>query len=343
MHIVTELAIDAGKAPPEHQRVDYDFRRDGDLLDVVGTFEFLDKFQDQSYHFHSVVNPEYSLDFQYSLGGKGPATALNLEGPVYTTEEPTYLFQQRTTIKESGLALDGYVPQTDWRRVTEHLLESEDVRVRGEDTLGGVPCKVVTGRTPYGTMTVWIAPGEGHAIRKTEYLKGPDDLPQRGDANFKFYQAGVTRQLWKFVVDGVEVEKIGDAYVPIRGHARETLELTDHTRKVVDRKVVDATYTRTRIVPGPPDRGGGLFTMTDLPEDSRVASTNRDGLNRVLLWREGKLGGNDADTRAAADAARAPMPEGGAAGLGGRVLAQLTVIGLACVLFYRFRRRRKPA
>jgi hypothetical protein len=343
MHVLSETTFDAADGQPQHFRGEHDFRRDGGLLDVAGGITFGGKLEQQSYRSRTVVNTEYSLSWQYyPSSSKGPSTAFSYDGPVYTPDGPNHLFRLYTTMAGMGLALDGYVPQADWRRITEHLLASADVRIRCEETLGGTPCKVVTGSTPYGTVSLWIAPGQGCVARKLVYCKSAEDRPQPGEP-FYLYLEGGTRQAWSFVVDVAEVEKTGDTYVPVRGHVQEVYDISNDTRRVYDIEI-----TRTRIGLGPPDRRGGLFTMTDLPEGSRISCHHRDGVVYQYYWRGGKFAPLDYNPSfppeippdSAADHA---APDRGPAGVTVRALAHVALIGLACVLFYRYRVRRRPA
>jgi hypothetical protein len=335
MHIVTVAKLDTWDGQPKDQRAELDFRRDGDLLDVVTSHLFRDQAGQQIFRFHCVVNADYSLEWRHGEGAAGPAGAVNLLGPAYSADSPTFLFQDRITKGSTGLALDGYMPETDWRRITEHLLQAEDVHVRGDDRLGGVTCKVVTGHTAFGEVTLWISPGEGHVVRKSVYTKGPDDPPEPGHLDTKGYIFEAGRQSWTFVVDGVEVEKVGDTFVPSKGHARETLEQQGRPRKVID-----YDYTRTNISTGPPDRAGGLFTMTDLPEGSQIEGRDRDGLRFVTFWRGGKFGGPDEGEPAPAESSLDWLSNPGQGHTTARVLARFALVGLACFLIYRFRRRR---
>jgi hypothetical protein len=343
MHVLSETTLDTVRGEWQQVRNEHDFHRDGDLLDVTGGLAFPGTLQVQSHRFRTVVNRDYALSWQYRPShAKGPSAAVSYDGPVYTPDGPNFLFRLYTTTPEMGLALDGYVPQADWRRITEHLLASADVRTRGEETLGGTPCKVVTGSTTYGTVALWIAPGQGCVVRKMVYCKSAEDRPQPGEPLYLYLEGG-TRQAWSFVVDVAEVEKIGDTYVPVRGHVQEVYDVSNDTRRVYDIEI-----TRTRIALGPPDRGGGLFTMTDLPEGSPISCHHRDGVVYQYNRRGGKFAPLDYNPSFPPEippdsAADHVAPDRGPAGVAVRALAHVALIGLACVLFYRYRVRRRPA
>lgn len=335
MHVVAEIRLDYSEA--RHSREEHDFHRDGDQLDISGSFTYLETLQTSSYRFRTVVNPEYALSWQYAPSRRSkPAGAISFDVPVSATEGPSHLFRQYTTNATFGLALDGYLPQTDWKRVTEHVLASPDVHVQGEENLNGTPCKIIKGTNQYGVMSLWLAPEQGCVLRKLAYTKGPDDLPRPGDPYYMVWGPNITRQAWSFVVDNVDVARIGDTFVPIKGHARETFELSDHSRKVGD-----VEYTRTKISLGPPDRAGGLFSMTDLPEGAKIYRQEEKYRSSPVryCWRGGKITEVTADAPAVVDLSPIPTPEHSTSRLVLWMAGPSLGICLGTVVFYRRSRR----
>jgi hypothetical protein len=329
MHVTAEIRLQSADGRAFRQRREYDFRRDGNLLDVAGTSVFLQKPNDRKFQFRTVVNPEYSLNWRQSLNnGQGEKMAIGLPGPADSEEGTPPLFRQYTTDEDFGLAVEGYLPQAGWRRVTEQLLESKDVRIRGEESLGGSPCKIVEGKTPYGDISLWVAPEQGHVVRKTVYTKGPDDLPRAGDRDYLGHE-GTRREAWSFVVDGVEVEKVGDAFVPSKGHVRKTHELINQKSSSVD-----VELTRTKIVLGPPDRDSGLFVMTDLPEGRPISAKQRDGSTITYSWRGGKFTRGEDGPSYPPEPAPGPVPDGDLGYGAARFLARVALTILVCVVLY---------
>jgi hypothetical protein len=337
MHVAAEIRLESADGRTFRQRREYDFRRDGSSLDVAGTSVLFQRPKDQTFQFRTVVNPEYSLNWRRSLNnGQGSKVAAGLPGPADPEEGPPPLFRQFTTDEDFALAADGYLPQAGWRRIAEQLLESKDVRVRGEESLGGSPCKIVEGSTPYGDISLWVAPEQGHVARKTVYTKGPDDLPRSGDRDYLGH-VGARREAWSFVVDGVEVEKVGDAFVPSKGHVRKTHELINQKSSTVD-----VEFTRTKIALGPPDRDSGLFVMTDLPEGTAISGRRRDGSTTTYSWRGGKIVGGEDGPMDPPELTPEAAPDGDGGYGSARFLGRVVLTILVCVVLYlRLRRGRR--
>ena len=101
MHVVTKMTFNTADGQPRDQRVEHNFRRDGDLLDIAGSRSFEDKTGRTLVRYHIVVNPEYSLEWHES-SGREPTVARNTLGPVSAADSPSRLFRTKTTDPAMG-------------------------------------------------------------------------------------------------------------------------------------------------------------------------------------------------------------------------------------------------
>jgi hypothetical protein len=327
---VTEYVQSRVDPRPAH-RVVFWFRRDGDLLDISGSRELLSKKKQGSSRFRHVVGPEICIDYNwFPARHKGPFAGVateNLQG-------------QRVRLLSGvdyAACLDGYLPGSGGVRVAERLLAASDLRLRGTEPVGGVPCIGVEGTTPYGVFTMWIAQNKGCSPLKVACKKGRDDLiePQT-----KVSQADLDPNLlkgqppvgWSIVLDEVELLQKGDAHVAVGGRVTETWRLSGGRELPYSRR-----YKRTEAELEPNFKGTDAFVI-DLPEGAPITNLDVPKSGVLYEWRGGKVVVATPGGIAAAEGFW-----GSGAAVARTIIASITVlalVGLAVGLYFRGRRRR---
>jgi hypothetical protein len=318
-------------APP--QRVVFWFRRDGDLLDVSGSYELLSKGNQQnSSYFRKVAGPDIWLEYQWwPARYKGPFAGI-------ATHK---LKQQRAKLLSAphyAASLDGYLPGSGGVRVAERLLEASDLRVRGKEPVDGIPCILVEGTTPYGVFTMWLAQTKGCSPLKVACKKGRDDLI---DPQTKVSQADLDPSLlkgqppvgWSSVLDDVELLQKGDAYVAIAGRETESWRLSSGRELPYSRR-----YKRTEVELKPKFKGTDAFVI-DLPDGAPITKLDVPKSGVLYEWRGGKV-----VVATPAGIAATEGFWGSRAAAARTIIASITVlalVGLAIRLYFRGRRSRR--
>jgi hypothetical protein len=284
MQVVTDMNLEPLFGRPCEQRVECLFRRDGDRLDVSGRYLFLDKQQDRSTKFRTIIGEKYYIDYDYRFGKvNGP------KGGIVSEDRPAYLERFARTFCH-GAALDGDLILSGRKRLAELLLDAKDRRLRGEETVGGVPCKVVEGSTPYGKIALWIARTQGFITLKVVYQKAGDDLYEDGKPISRqspyLVAEGDERPIegCRVVVDDVvarEVQK--GVYVPVAGRLVETVSLGGGKDIVTTYR-----YQRSDIILSPRFEGTDAF-KTDLPDNVVVTNLDDKESGVVYKWRDGRV------------------------------------------------------
>ncbi len=275
----TEMLFDTGDAQPRQQRDERWFRRDQERLDVSGCYSFLDKSQDQSYKYRAVINKELSVAYSYHPNrSAGPTKGV---ASTAVREE----FERYAGTLSSSLMLDGYSRFSGGKSLPEAMLEAGTGRLMADESIAGTDCKVVEARTKFGSATLWISPAKGYTILKSLLKKGPDDVledgPLREQPRFHSWDDDEFRKQWSLVADQVEVAQHGTAYVPVRGRAVETTELSSGTKRVVE-----LSYIRSDVRTDYED--SDAFT-TDLPDGSEVTNLQDAQSGLVYQWRGGRV------------------------------------------------------
>jgi hypothetical protein len=177
----------------------------------------------------------------------------------------------------------------------EILQKADGLRVRGEASIEGTVCKVLEGRTKYGTVTLWLAESKGglplrvsHEMKPIDYIvlrggggevekpMGEEVFAQSDELGGPFTFTGIT-----CVLDAVTVEQIGEAFVTTAGRYTRTEEFSNGTKWT---RV--ETYRRSNIDLAPHFAEDAF--LVKLPEESRM--TNLDDRSGVkYVWRDGKV------------------------------------------------------
>ncbi len=281
MQVVTQIDLTPLDDRPRRQRAEFWFRRDGDLVDLSGRYFFLDKLQKASHRFRTVVGKDVYTTYSYWLSEKGPTSGL-------VSTQKAKEFARIANAFQNGMFLDGYFTGSDDKRLPELMLDAADLRVRGEETIDGTPCKVIAATTKWGSIVLWIAESKGFIVHRAEFTKGPDDIFGEGgttvsqEPKLAGLYAGEQLLQWHALLDRVKVSKCGAVLFPVGGRLTETRRLTG------GRQYVNVlTCERTKVDLQPKFQGTDAF-VSDLQDGKMV--TNLDDRDSGITYqlREGK-------------------------------------------------------
>jgi len=186
-------------------------------------------------------------------------------------------------------ALDGCLPGTDATYTAQLLLDADDLSERSEEAVGGVACRVVSGSTPYGRISLWIGPTKNCIPLKTVIEKKADDLFAGGhtlqEADLfdpaKYPGQSAARQLT--ILDEVTVSETGGALAPVSGCLTIITNLTGG-----DKFTTSRTFRRAEVDYAPRFRDTDAFVI-DLPNGSLVNYVDERDHGVQYQWRDGKV------------------------------------------------------
>jgi hypothetical protein len=282
--------IEQTNSPPVNgeagQKDTFILRRDGDRLDVSGLLKRSNSVQPVRYRF--VINDGLLVSYNFLQNRATQRPSSGMVGAVRPSGMSERVERQLGGILlQGGRELDGYIPVTGAKHISDLLMDASELRIRGQESIDQVVCQVVVGTTPYGGLAVWIAPDKGYHVLKYQMERGADDQ----------YAGGRTFRQWHVqytisgnpetlvgvscVLDGVEFLQKPDGLAPIAGRLTNRHHLASGTDFVLT-----SAIRRTEVDLNPKFEGTDAF-LIDLPEG--VDLFNLDDQSGVkYLWRGGK-------------------------------------------------------
>jgi hypothetical protein len=269
----------------EEERTSWEFRTDGDRVDVIWTRT----------HSDEEVLPE-DLVKQRVIWSKKQWLKC-LYGQVEAEIKAVGFLSEREEEKESfvGLAysascLDG-VFYGDRKPIGQILEEAQSIRLRSEvESIKGADCYVIDADTPYGGYTIWIDPEHGYNIARAQMHKSDNDIfngkPMREhNPAMKHKEGGRREPIGKlkevsFSLDNVEFEKIGDVWVPVEGDFEHRINYGD--KRIM---IIRTHHKRTHVDLAPDFEAVNAF-VPELPDGTRVFVEGMEGIK--YRWQDGK-------------------------------------------------------
>ena len=319
------------------RRHQYEFviSRDGDMLDLSGSARDLNRKTPRVDKFRHTCNGKARVSYRYLPAVRDGPTG----GRVWKRDRN----RERLDFANSahfGFALDGCLRMTDGKYAASLLLESQNLHVVEEERVGDVPCTVVEGTTPYGTIRLWIDESRGCSVLKAVLDQGPDHQVYFGQTLSEMDQAGqlvpdgyaaVVRHLG--VLDNVTLSEVDGDYVTVGGRFTDTLRLSDDT------EVTNVYICERTEVDYNPDLAGSDAFVSDLPSGSGVTFMDDPDSGVQYVWQDGDIVVGFVDFSPAAEG----MPESGpwlARAVAGS-LGILFLLGISLWVYFRSARRNK--
>jgi len=172
---------------------------------------------------------------------------------------------------EYGSVLVGRIFGNNHLSVAELLQGAQDVKVR-QEALDGEACAVIKGRTPYGSVTVWIAPDKGYNALKWEIRKGPRDL---------FNESEIESKSWLATFHATELRRVQAYYIPIRSEF--SLEIA---KKGGGPAAIDLYNYTVENIDLHPDFDALKAFEFNLPNGTPVSLREAPGIS--YIWRDGR-------------------------------------------------------
>ena len=164
---------------------------------------------------------------------------------------------------------------SDLRSIPE-LLIAHKVSVRDNpETIDGTLCHVLETTTKYGRVTVWISPEKSYNALKWVINKSRDHFFD------KTTLSDIKLDSWTAVFDSVELQKIGDVFVPKGGAFTLTIKETDGNSSVLN---YEYKISNTQL--NPDFDTLGAFKI-DYPNGLPVLHREFPAIKYV--WQDGKL------------------------------------------------------
>ena len=155
------------------------------------------------------------------------------------------------------------------RNVADLLSKSDSLRVASRENIRGTDCYVLTADTKYGTVSAWIAPDLGHNALRVELVKNkPHHLFREG-----VLLKGSPLNEFSLVIDSIDVQRVGDVFVPVSGECRTT-----HTLSGGERRETRIEVKRSDIDLNPDFKALGAFAL-NFPDGSKIQHLDFDGAN----------------------------------------------------------------
>ncbi|MFO1042590.1 MAG: hypothetical protein U0941_12430 [Planctomycetaceae bacterium] len=246
-------------------------RRDGSKIDFAGE---LKKTDDENFPGNgtsrSIVNGEWYFSRTTTTGRKkltGGRSAKLVEASNREIESSTY-----------GFMLDGHFAGNDGKKLSQILLESDDLTADTEQ-IEGRSCLAISGTTRYGKIKICLDAESGHTLRYARISKGPGDVysgEQYGQHRDTTGQRSFTCE-----VNGVTVEKVGDYFIPVSGtFITETVGTTNAQFSV--------PFKRSDFNLSPDFAGTDAFQM-DFDEGARVSDFDNRESQIAYIWQKGDM------------------------------------------------------
>jgi len=143
-----------GKRKITSTRREYWLRRDGNLLDISGSdIRMSGNVETVFAKFRHVTRQDMDIKYEF----RPPRGQTRPDGGIAYQKDVERMRKHVISGPLYGTALDGYFSGGDGKRAAEVLLAAQNATIARQETIDGVPCSVVEGRTPYGRISLWIA------------------------------------------------------------------------------------------------------------------------------------------------------------------------------------------
>ena len=246
-------------------------RRDGSKIDFAGD---LKKTDDDNFPGNatsrSINNGEWYLNRTTSTGRKkltGGRSAKLAEASNREIESSSY-----------GFTLDGYFAGNDGKKLSQILLESDDLTADTEQ-IEGRSCLALSGTTRYGKIKICLDAEFGHTLRYARISKGSGDLYSGVPLGEHRDTTGL--RSWTGEVNGVTVEKVGDYFIPVSGTFIMENVGTANAQFSVGFKRSDFNLS-------PDFEGTDAFQM-DFDEGARVSDFDKPESQIAYIWQRGDM------------------------------------------------------
>lgn len=246
-------------------------RRDGSKLDFAGE---LKKTDDNDFPGNatsrSINNGEWYLNRTTSTGRKkltGGRSSKLAEASNREIESSSY-----------GFPLDGYFAGNDGKKLSQILLESDELTADTE-LIDGRQCLAISGTTRYGKIKICLDAEFGHTLRFARISKGLGDI--YSGAQFGEHRDTTGLRSWTGEVNGVTVEKVGEYFIPVSGTF--VMENTGAANAQFS-----VGFKRSDFNLSPDFAGTDAFQM-DFDEGARVSDFDKPESQIAYIWQNGDM------------------------------------------------------
>ncbi len=250
----------------------YDQRWDGDRIDVAyKRYSVTRDKKRMEYDKRGIwTGKQFQWRQQYAPPGQKEHDPVYAAGSIHNTRAKHLM-----TAPQSGAFLSGILVG-DSRHVSSVLEESDELILQEQmETVRDNLCYVIEGQTPNGYYKVWIDPAHGFNVRKAVIKKESNDLyfgePIPSGSTKENVFVGCNIKL-----DNINIEKIGDYYVPVSGTLVNTLKYSDGKTKQTR-----WTSERSNIQFNPDFESIGAFVMDGIPDGTSIYMEGMPGLRYV--------------------------------------------------------------
>jgi hypothetical protein len=177
----------------------------------------------------------------------------------------------------------GYCYPFSRESLPELLGKSEHVSI-AEEEVNGVKCQRLETHTPYGALSVWIAPELGYSLQKcSTTTRAGVDLGNDGTP-FKYeWNDHITVTAW-FSIESVQVKRVGDAFVPV---SLQYSQMTEDQHGTIGGSRISITVSDLELSPQFDAASFTLQKAVDGVEVRYVVSEERTVSG--YEWRNGKV------------------------------------------------------
>lgn len=273
-----DMVVDVSENHPNKSFCPYEthliFRRDHDRTEWIGQRLLFDEQGNvdplNSRVIKQIMTGELYVDLQANL----------LSTPLKTPPPRAMISRDYKMVQEifldspgNGGPIFGKMFGSSRKGVVELLAGAAELRLRDvREDIGGTSCYVLEATTKHGRVTAWIAPEKGYNALKWVIHKTSGDL---------YDERPISSNSWTAVFDSVELQKVGDVFVPKGGVFTNTIEHTDGST-IFDR----IEYKTSDIRLNPDFDALGAFKI-DLPDGTWVYMREDPGVRYV--WQNGKI------------------------------------------------------
>ncbi|MCE5185285.1 MAG: hypothetical protein LLF76_04070 [Planctomycetaceae bacterium] len=214
-----------------------------------------------------IMTPQYDYDVQQQSISAG---CYGTFGNYVPKEQSDWLKNEAF-----GGFLDGIMPGLGSSADIVEELGKYNVKINEDELLCGTSCIQLEMNAPYGKVKVWLDPVKNYSLLKYSLEKTSQDLWTDKPL------AETIMNEWSVVVEDIEVKKIGDHFIPIKG---------TYTRKTIFKdgkeKIIRSATQRDQIDVNPDFEAMGAFKLS-IPNGSILF--NREVRNIPYEWINGEL------------------------------------------------------
>ncbi|MBN2310482.1 MAG: hypothetical protein JXR94_16025 [Candidatus Hydrogenedentes bacterium] len=181
----------------------------------------------------------------------------------------------------------GTVPMFSRKSLPDLLSEATSLEV-GDDEVNGVACKVLTGETPDGIVTVWVAPEQGYMMQKCRLVKEAgkhlDLTGEPFDASTQYEGATRPAQTLTTEIELLEAADTEKGAIPVAYSYVAVADLGD-----VQTECTRVSFTITDFDLDPDFEAIGAFD-SPFEEGTKVSCVGDSGrLIHGFVWADGKV------------------------------------------------------